>query len=443
MIGLESLRVAIVGGYGGMGSLMAREFIASGHEVVIAGPNARKGEEVAGELGAVYDQDNAKAVSSADMVIVTVPMEATPGVIAEVAPHVKKGALLADLTSVKQEPCRLMAEKSGEGVEVVGCHPVFGPSVSSITGQVFILCPVRGSKWFDWFKVFLEGKKARVYEATPAEHDHMMAVIQGLTHFGYISFGKSLASLGFDVKASRSFSSPVYDMMLDMVGRILGQNPHLYAEIQMENPDIPGVHDAFLATAKELSDIVRAKDHDAFVDYMRQAAIAFGDTEQAMARSDKAIASLMAELEALKAAVGEELCLEHLYSKSRHFGRLVDVSPDEVVLEANGKRRTLKSSNLRVLWGDEEKAFLADKFGVVIRDYSFLFREAVDEKLLATLAMRHLDVHSCEVKDVYTGTGVSDDEKSICFSVSFLNRDVRDRDAEIASFFDKLGGTRR
>ena len=129
-----------------------------------------------------------------------------------------------DLTSVKQEPCRLMVEHSKEAVEVVGCHPVFGPRVESIVGQAFILCPVRGKKWFPWLKGFLEERKARVFTSKPEDHDHTMAVIQGLTHFSYIAFGKTLDNLGFDVRDSRNYSSPVYDMMLDMVGRILGQN---------------------------------------------------------------------------------------------------------------------------------------------------------------------------------------------------------------------------
>jgi len=65
-----------------------------------------------------------------------------------------------------------------------------------------------------------------------------MAVVQGLTHFNYISIGKTLEKLSFNVRESRKYSSPIYDLMLDMVGRIIGQNPKLYASIQMQNPEV-------------------------------------------------------------------------------------------------------------------------------------------------------------------------------------------------------------
>ncbi|MFH1722297.1 MAG: prephenate dehydrogenase [Candidatus Altiarchaeota archaeon] len=437
--------ITIIGGYGGMGSLMARVFLEDGHSVVLAGPNPVKGKAKAKELGGKtrFEKDNRKAVSNADIVIITVPMEATSKIISEIAPHVKEGALLTDLTSVKQEPCRLMAENSKKGVEVVGCHPIFGPRLSNITGQAFILCPVRGEKWFLWLKEFLESKKAKVFTSTPENHDHTMAVIQGLTHFSYISFGKTLDNLGFNVRESRNFSSPVYDMMLDMVGRILGQNPNLYAEIQMENPEIPKIHEAFLKAASELSGYVKAGDRSSFVKYMRAAAVNFGDVEEAMGRSDKATSALVAELEWLKHSVGKEICLKHIYSKTIHFGRLIEVSADEVVLEDKGKKTRLKSSNLKVIEGGEETDFLREKFGITRRDYSYIFPNAVDERLVSDLAKDFIDILMCDIKDVYTGKGVNEECKSVCFSVEFLQRDVKERDVEISSFFERLGGTRR
>lgn len=53
--------------------------------------------------------------------------------------------------------------------------------------------------------------------------------------------------------------------MLDFVGRILGQNPYLYALIQMENPGVLEVHDAFIKECEELSRLVRAHDEESFV----------------------------------------------------------------------------------------------------------------------------------------------------------------------------------
>ncbi|MFC2154120.1 prephenate dehydrogenase [Candidatus Altiarchaeota archaeon] len=440
---MKVLQISIIGGYGGMGSLFASVFKEAGHKVVISGPNTDKGRTKAQDLGVDFIQDNKKAVSGSDVVIITVPMETTSTVISEIAPQVKPGGLLMDFTSVKQEPCRLMAEKSKKEVEVVGCHPVFGPRVRSIAGQAFILCPIRGKKWFSWLMDLLEERKARVFTATPEDHDHTMAVIQGLTHYSYLAFGKTLAKLDFNVKESRNYSSPVYDMMLDMVGRILGQNPRLYAEIQIENPEVTGMHQLFLESAEELKSIVEKGDRESFAKYMRSAAKNFGEVEEALGRSDKAINSLMAELELLKNSLGKDICLQHIYSGIRHFGVLVDLTPGEVVLEDQGKKTTLKLSNLRILRGEEETEFLKEKFGVVKRDYSFIYPEGVDEAFLTEIIGRDEGVLSCEIKDVYTGKQVGEGSKSVCFTVEFLNSNINEKDEEIKSYFKKFGGKPR
>jgi len=42
---------------------------------------------------------------------------------------------------------------------------------------------------------------------TQEEHDEIMAVVQALTHFAYISIGAALRTLDFDVERSRRFMS--------------------------------------------------------------------------------------------------------------------------------------------------------------------------------------------------------------------------------------------
>jgi len=441
---MERVRVAIVGGYGGMGQIFVRLFKSEGCEVVIAGPTEAKGIKAGKELGVEYSRDNVKAATGADVVVVTVPIDVTFAVITEVAPHVKSGGMIMDLTSVKEAPCRLMAEKSGSDVEVVGTHPIFGPRVVDIEGQVLVLTPVRGAKWVAWLRGILEKHKARVIESTAEEHDMVMAVVQGLTHFTYISVAETLREIGFDVKRSRQFASPVYDLMLDMIGRIVGQDPRLYAEIQMNNPHVLDVHKVYLETAGRLSETVKAKDERRFVEEMISAARHFDDVERAMGRSDKAISSLVSELKALKESVGRELLLQHIYSGTKHYGVVVSVTADEVVLEDKGKKSTLKLSNLRILGAKELAAFKKEKFGVVSRDYSVVLNEEADENFIRELLREHdPNVDSVAVADVFRSDRLGAGKKSVLFKVQMINEDVKRTQARLAEFFKRIGGVLR
>jgi prephenate dehydrogenase len=279
--------VAIIGGYGGMGKLFARIFKRNGFDVTIAGPRPEKGKKVAKELGVTFEQDNDSAVKGADIVVITVPIRKTLDVISNVGPKLKRGSMIMDLTSVKKEPCAKMIDSVPEGVEVLGCHPVFGPMVGKFKGQNFVLCPVRGGRLFKRFKALLKKEGAVVTICTPEEHDSAMGVVQGMTHFMLISAGIALKDLDFDLEETKDFSSPVYQLALDLVGRILGQDPKLYGEIQLNNSETDRVREAYLTAAGRLNKIILDKDEDSFVEEMTLAAEHFGDTQSSLKRTQK------------------------------------------------------------------------------------------------------------------------------------------------------------
>ena len=168
----------------------------------------------------------------------------------------KIGSLLLDVTSVKEEPSRIMHQYAAEGVEVLPCHPMFGPRIRSLDGQVVVLTPVKTGKWYDKILKFLESENARVIVTTPEVHDRMMSIVQGLTHFAYISIAATIEKLDIDVKESRKFASPIYSLMLDTIARITAQNPYLVYSIQTKNSYIEETHKTFLKTFNELKNMI-------------------------------------------------------------------------------------------------------------------------------------------------------------------------------------------
>ncbi len=440
----KSNRITIIGGYGGMGKFFANIFTREGFDVQITGPNEVIGKKVAKELDIQYIKDNIRAVEDSDIVMVSVPVNVTLDVIKEIAPHVKPRAVLMDVTSIKEKPCKAMEKYAKKDVEVIGTHPIFSHRVGNLEGQVFVLTPIRGKKWFQWFKKFLEKHKVRVLETTPTQHDEVMAIVQGLTHFTYISVGKTLEKLDFDIKESRKFSSPIYELMLDMIGRIIGQNPELYASIQMENPRIPEIHNAFLETAEELSSSVREKDKKRFIEIMTQAARHFDDVDRAMGRSDKAIFSLISELDLLKNSIGKELCLKHIYSGNVHIGVVESVTPEKVVLNDSGHIFELKLSNIQILSDEEKIKHEIKARGTVMRDFSIIFDEGVNEKFISELLERYDErIIQVNPRDIYFGPQIKKGKKSVCFGVELLNRGVKKTEKGINKFFESIGGESR
>lgn len=422
------MKIAIIGGSGSFGRLFARLFKEEGHEVVITGRNKTKGERVARELGVEFTTDNSRAAREGDVVVISVYIENTIEVIKEVAPHVKPGCLLMDVTSVKREPCAAMEANAKKGVEVIGTHPMFGPRVGSIEGLTFILTPVRAKKWDRFLVDFLNKYKAKVIITTPEEHDETMSVVQGLTHFAYISVASTLRELGVDVRRTKKFASPIYELMLDLIARIVGQSPRLYAAIQMHNPLVPRVHEAFIQKAGELKEVVVKKDAEAFSDIMVSSARHIGDIDASMGRSDKAILALNSELKKLTDSVGKEVALRHIYSGAVHVGVVTKVNPEKVFLDMKkGEAVALKLSNVELLNNEFLRQWKLENLPRIRRDYSVILPREIEEKVLCSF-ITALDsrITSCEVVDTYKGRQIPEEKKSVTLRVESTDFDRGD-----------------
>lgn len=288
-------RILIIGGTGETGSQFARYFKEKGFDVAVWGPSGKT--DVAARLGVRYAKDMMKDVEESDIVLLSVPIEKTVEVVKQVAPRMRSGSLLMDVTSLKSEPVRAMRTYAPKGVEVLGTHPMFGPTMPTLKGQTIIFTPVerKSRKWLPVMQGLFESDGARIELLDPEEHDEIMAVVQALTHFAYIGIGATLKALDFDVERSRRFMSPVYEIMIDFVGRILDQNPELYAAIQ-KNPKAVRVRQTFVAECMRLCEAADAGDQETFKGIMSEAAKHFGKTHDALERSDRLINGRIKEI---------------------------------------------------------------------------------------------------------------------------------------------------
>ena len=222
---MNKFAIGIIGGTGGIGRWFAAFFRGEGYPVHVVG---RKEGMSIPELA-----DRCR------IVIVAVPIAATFDVIRLVGPHLSEDALLMDFTSLKEEPVRAMLEAAA--AEVIGCHPLFGPDCPSLDGQNVVLCPGRGERWLGWLEGLLANGGARVTVTTPAEHDRMMSLVQGLTHLETILMGLTLRDSRVEALALDAFSTPVFRAKRAIVEKVFGARPELYAGLLAGNPNMQGI----------------------------------------------------------------------------------------------------------------------------------------------------------------------------------------------------------
>jgi len=409
-----ALKAAIVGGYGEMGRWFERFLVEREIDVALVGRSSK-----------VHYADY-------DLVVIAVPVDVTCDVIAEVAPQMKPGAVLFDITSVKKDPVKQMLISAPPGVELLSVHPLFGPSMPDMEGQTVIVTPVRGERGCRFLISLFENAGAHIEELSADEHDHVMSVIQGLTHFGYIATGATLEALRFDVKHSRRFMSPVYEILIDFVGRILGQNPALYASIQM-NAD-RSVREAFLTQCAALVEIINANDSAAFIATMKRAAKHFGDAEPALKRSNKLIMANIKELEDFKRSIGSTRGLRNVYTGAVHIGVIKSASPREISIEEGSKGVILKTENVQLMSDEEVKRYRL-AHGQRYRDFSAVFPPGASPEIIVRVISTVAEVNSVSVIDHYTP------QSSYTFRVStYVDGDIERLHRDVTELLVGIGG---
>ncbi|MFN8718268.1 MAG: bifunctional chorismate mutase/prephenate dehydrogenase [Gemmatimonadaceae bacterium] len=262
--------VAIIGGHGKIGRLLARLFGDLGHRLLLVDTDTTL--------------RGAEAAAAADVTVISVPIDRTEAVIREVGPHVREDALLMDVTSLKEAPVRAMLEATRGSV--VGTHPMFGPSVHTLQGQRVVLCRARGEVWADWLVHTLTARGLVITETSPAQHDRAMAVVQVLTHFQTQVLGLTLARLGIPLTETMPFTSPAYLLELYVAARHFAQDPALYGPIEMRNPRTGDVTNVFGTAVQELATVIGQGDQAAFTRLFEEVRAFFGEfTAEALVQS--------------------------------------------------------------------------------------------------------------------------------------------------------------
>ncbi|TNE36033.1 MAG: prephenate dehydrogenase/arogenate dehydrogenase family protein, partial [Alphaproteobacteria bacterium] len=187
-------RIALIG-IGLIGSSIARGARAKGlAREVVGTARSEETRKVALEHGVVdaVFETAAEAVSGADLVILCVPVGAMADVAKEIAGHLKPGAIVTDVGSVKGKVVEAVAPHMPEGVHFVAGHPIAGTEQSGplagfaelFEGRWCILTPTEGTDAaaVEKLKSFWEALGSDVETMDPAHHDLVLAITSHVPH---------------------------------------------------------------------------------------------------------------------------------------------------------------------------------------------------------------------------------------------------------------------
>ena len=196
------------------------------------------------EVGANTLPDIATQLAQCDVVIFAVPNRSLEQVIIEYKPLIQSHTTVMDIGSVKVIPCRILTKYFQRNV--LGTHPLYGPDSAGESWQdkKMVFCRLHvEDKPYAAIQELFRSRGVKIIEATPEEHDTMMANTQTLVHF----IGRALQGI-----EPHEISTPDYEKLLAMMDRVKHDTYELFYDMQNLNPFAAVVRNDFARKVLQL-----------------------------------------------------------------------------------------------------------------------------------------------------------------------------------------------
>lgn len=251
-------KVAVIGAAGRMGRWFTHYFARSNSVRVAVFDKKRPAFR---NLKCVDQYATIRAcVREADLVIVCVPIESIVSVVQECLTHMKGGAILSEISSIKQQVFNVL-RSARKDITCLCFHPMFGPATKRSRIVKNLLVPVRNrAKELALLRSIFPRSEIEVI-SDPDLHDEYMAVVIGLTYFVNLVLGSLLSNL--DLKRMKKVAGTSFGMQAMITESILNDSPELVSSLLRENPFNRTYFSNFLTEAEKIQNLVSGREEKA------------------------------------------------------------------------------------------------------------------------------------------------------------------------------------
>ncbi|PIR13274.1 prephenate dehydrogenase [Candidatus Falkowbacteria bacterium CG11_big_fil_rev_8_21_14_0_20_39_10] len=236
-------------------SILSRHFLVKVYHYKNKKENPARAKKIGVRLTDLKDTLNS------DIVILIAPISQTEKIIKEIAPQLKPGCLVMDACSVKVYPCQWLKKHLPKSVEIMGTHPMFGPTTSKydfdkqtwdLKKLQIVLCPLRIKKIrLEKIKKFLKKLDLKVIITTPDDHDRQNAKTLSLVHF----VGRSILGAGI---GQQKIYTPGYEDLLRILPHTTSDNWQLFYDMNNYNPYAQVIRENFLDSCQTINKKINA-----------------------------------------------------------------------------------------------------------------------------------------------------------------------------------------
>jgi prephenate dehydrogenase len=266
-------------GVGLIGGSLARVLKARNLAGRITGAGrSRATLEQALKLGVIDRMGNGPvhAVEDADLVVLASPVGTFEKIVSEIGPHLKKGAILTDVGSVKGALIRSIEGAISPGSHYVPAHPIAGREKSGVAesldtlfqGRRCILTPTAGTdpKALQAVRDMWAAAGADVSIMDADLHDRIFAAVSHLPHVAAFAMMSAVAELNTGTEDYVQFSGAGFRDFT----RIAASSPEMWKDICLMNRDnVLSMIDRYLFSLNRFKRDIAAADEGRLAQHLQ------------------------------------------------------------------------------------------------------------------------------------------------------------------------------
>ena len=260
--------IAVIGAGGNMGCWFSRYFNNKGIGLSVYDINPAS---MKCSSNTIIYENITNCVQGADLVLVCVPTKSTPLMIHECASKMKPGAILAEISSVKQQTSMALKKISSK-IKPLCIHPMFGPGRKDLKQMKILLIPVRNEE--NELKILNEIFEEAIVVVIPNAkiHDELIGVVLGLTHYINMVFAGTISKQ--DLSYLRDVTGTTFEIQSLLAASIMTEEPDLLISLLLENQSVKKHIQNYLSESNKVARLIfNENDLDLKTKYLKTRSI--------------------------------------------------------------------------------------------------------------------------------------------------------------------------
>jgi prephenate dehydrogenase len=191
--------------------------------------------------------------------------------IHECASKMKPGAILAEISSVKQQTSMALKKISSK-IKPLCIHPMFGPGRKDLKQMKILLIPVRNEE--NELKILNEIFEEAIVVVIPNAkiHDELIGVVLGLTHYINMVFAGIISKQ--NLSYLRDVTGTTFEIQSLLAASIMTEEPDLVISLLLENQSVKKHIQSYLSESNKVARLIfNENDLDLKTKYLKTRSI--------------------------------------------------------------------------------------------------------------------------------------------------------------------------